>query len=86
MFCHITENWRGRPLTDHETIVQLIGATTSEQGLTIEAALDRQVYPTGIKITDEQLAAVALEPDAFHGEWNYIIRPRSKFLIDTLIS
>ena len=85
MFCHITENWRGRPLTDHETIIQLIGSTTTEQGLTIQAALDRNVYPVGIKVTPEELATVALERDAFHGEWNYTIRPRSPGN-DTLIS
>jgi hypothetical protein len=76
MFCHITENWRGRPLVSHEVIVQLIGHTTTRAGLSIRAELDAQSYPTGIKVTDAELAAVRLEPADFHGEWNYIISPK----------
>jgi Rhodopirellula transposase DDE domain len=75
MFCHITQNWRGRPLISHEVIVQLIGSTTTRTGLTIRAALDPNAYPTGIKVTDADLAAVRLAPAAFHGEWNYAIAP-----------
>ena len=75
MFCHITENWRGRPLVSHEVIVQLIGHTTTRTGLSIRAELDAQSYPTGIKVTDAELAAVQLKPAAFHGEWNYSILP-----------
>ena len=75
MFCHITENWRGRPLVSHEVIVQLIGHTTTCTGLSIRAELDAQSYPTGMKVTDAELAAVQLEPAAFHGEWNYSISP-----------
>jgi hypothetical protein len=85
MFCHITENWRGRPLIDHETIVELIGNTTTEQGLQIRAALDTNVYPIGIKVSNAELAAVQLEPAAFHGDWNYTIRPRNRSF-DTFIS
>ena len=61
MFCHITQNWRGRPLVSHEVIVNLIANTTTEQGLTIQAELDRGSYPTGIKVTDERLAAVNID-------------------------
>jgi hypothetical protein len=75
MFCHITENWRGRPLISHEAIVNLIGSTTTQTGLSIQAALDTGSYPTGVKVSDETLAAVRIERDHFHGEWNYTILP-----------
>jgi hypothetical protein len=77
MFCHITENWRGRPLVDHETIVQLIGATRTTTGLHIQAKLDRRSYPTGIKVTDAEMNEVNLIGEVFHGDWNYTIAPRS---------
>ena len=76
MFCHITKNWRGRPLESHEVIVNLIGSTTTEKGLRIQASLDHGRYQKGIKVTDKELAEVRLEKDAFHGEWNYAILPR----------
>lgn len=76
MFCHITQNWRGRPLVSHEVVVQLIGHTTTRTGLNIRAELDTHSYPTGVKVADAELAAVRLEPAAFHGEWNYSIAPR----------
>ena len=76
MFCHITQNWRGRPLVSHEVIVRLIGSTTTRAGLTIRADLDPGTYPTGVKIPDAALAAVQLEPADFHGDWNYTIAPR----------
>jgi hypothetical protein len=75
MFCHITQNWRGRPLVSHDVIINLIANTATDQGLTIRAELDPGSYPTGIKVTDEQLATVNITPDAFHGEWNYSIQP-----------
>jgi hypothetical protein len=75
MFCHITENWRGRPLVSHEVIVNLIANTATTQGLQIQAELDTARYPTGIKVTDKELAAVKLKPSEFHGEWNYCILP-----------
>jgi len=75
MFCHITQNWRGRPLVSHEVIINLISNTATEQGLSIRAELDRGSYPTGIKVTDEQLAAVRITPEGFHGDWNYSIQP-----------
>ena len=76
LFCFITKNWRGRPLTSYEVIVNLIANTTTETGLTVRAALDTNEYETGIEISDEQLARVKLTPAKFHGEWNYTIRPR----------
>jgi hypothetical protein len=76
MFCHITNNWRGRPLLTRQTVVQLIGSVTTEQGLRVRAALDENSYDAGIKVTDDELAAMVIERDEFHGEWNYRIRPR----------
>jgi len=76
MFCHITENWRGRPLVSRAVIVNLIGNTKTRTGLTIKAALDENYYPTGIKVSDEELAAVHIKRDKFHGDWNYTILPR----------
>jgi transposase len=78
MFSHITENWRGRPLISHEVIVNLIGNTTTKKGLTIQAELDTNIYPTGIEVSDEDLVRVRIEPDAFHGDWNYRILPLLK--------
>jgi hypothetical protein len=75
MFCHITQNWRGRPLTSYAVIVQLIGSTKTTTGLQIRAELDEHTYPPKEKVTDEQLAKVRLKPAPFHGEWNYSIAP-----------
>ena len=77
LFCFITKNWRGRPLTSYQAIVHLIGSTTSKKGLTVRAVLDTHPYETGRKITDKQLAQVNSTPAEFHGEWNYTIRPRA---------
>ena len=77
MFSFITMNWRGRPLTTLRTIIELISATTTKTGLSIQADYDPNWYPTGIKITNKELAAVPLEPRAFHGEWNYTINAQS---------
>jgi hypothetical protein len=76
LFCFITKNWRGRPLTSYEVIVNLIGNTTTKTGLTVRAALDPNRYETGIEVSDEQLAQVNWTPAQFHGEWNYTIRPK----------
>jgi hypothetical protein len=76
MFSFISLNWRGRPLVSHEVIVSLIGSTTTQTGLRIEAALDPRPYPTKIRVSDADLARVNVEEHAFHGEWNYTIRPR----------
>jgi hypothetical protein len=78
MFCHITQNWRGRPLVSHDVIIGLIANTGTAQGLKIQAELDTANYPTGVKVTDQELAAVRLEPGAFHGEWNYCILPNRR--------
>ena len=75
MFCHITQNWRGRPLTDYAVIVQLIGNTRTTAGLKICAELDNHVYPLKETVTAEQLAQVRLTPATFHGEWNYTVTP-----------
>jgi Rhodopirellula transposase DDE domain len=75
MFAHITQNWRGRPLISHEVIISLIANTTTRAGLKIRAELDCKSYPTGIKVSDEELADLALERDDFHGEWNYQLLP-----------
>lgn len=77
MFCHITENWRGRPLISHEVVVNLIANTTTRKGLRIEAQLDTNKYATGIKVTAKQMAQLNLHRADFHGkDWNYTIKPR----------
>jgi hypothetical protein len=76
--CHITQNWRGRPLIRHEVVINLIAATKTQKGLTIQAELDEGCYPTSIKVSDEELAMVNLQPDEFHGDWNYCITPTRK--------
>jgi hypothetical protein len=75
LFCHITQNWRGRPLVSHEIIVKLISNTTTTEGLKVQAALDRRHYPTQKKITPQDLAQVHVLPAGFHGDWNYTIVP-----------
>jgi hypothetical protein len=76
MFCHITNNWRGRPLLSRQVVVNLIGSVTTAQGLRVKAALDENAYEAGIKVSDAELATIAIERDEFHGEWNYRIAPR----------
>jgi hypothetical protein len=76
LFCHITENWRGRPLVDHETVVQLIGSVRTTTGLTVTARLDRRPYPAGVKVPDAEMDRLDLTPADFHGEWNYTLHPR----------
>jgi len=71
LFSHISMNWRGRPLTSHEVVVDLIAATTTRSGLAVRAERDEGSYPTGTKVTDAELAAVSREAHNFHGEWNY---------------
>ena len=75
LFSQITMNWRGRPLTSHETILQLIGATTTATGLTVTATLDTGSYPIGIKISNREMAALPITRDEFHGDWNYTPHP-----------
>jgi hypothetical protein len=74
LFSHISMNWRGRPLEDYETIVQLIGATTTTTGLKVKARLDRRRYRTGVNVDDAVLDGLNLTLSEFHGEWNYTLR------------
>jgi len=80
LFSQIAINWRGKPLTSHEVVVQLIANTTTHTGLRVRAALDKNRYPTGIKVTTKELASLNLRPAKFHGEWNYTITPSGKLL------
>ncbi|MGW5276087.1 ISAzo13 family transposase [Streptomyces sp. NPDC004044] len=75
LFSHITMNWRGRPLTSHEVIVQTIAATTTHTGLRVHAELDTNTYPTGAKVTDAAMAALPISRHTFHGDWNYVLHP-----------
>ena len=76
LFCHITQNWRGRPLTDRVAVVELIGATTTKSGLKVECALDTRIYQKGIRVSDAEMVDLAITGDPFHPEWNYTIKPR----------
>src|SRR3954471_24882426 len=78
LFAHISRNWRGKPLVSHQVIVQLIGATTTQTGLTVRCEIDASRYPKGIKVTDAEMAELAIERDPFHGEWNYTISPNQQ--------
>ena len=75
LFCHITRNWRGRPLESLEIVVNLIASTTTAEGLKVGAAVDQDIYPTGIKIDDAPMKALRITPDPFQGDWNYAITP-----------
>jgi len=77
LFSHISMNWRGRPLTSHEVVVELIAATTTRTGLTVRAELDQATYPKGVKVSDEELASLPLVRHEFHGDWNYTVHPRN---------
>ena len=77
LFSAISQNWRGKPLVTHEVIINLISATTTNNGLRVESPLDTNLYPKGIKISDKQMAEVQLRREGFHGDWNYSILPRS---------
>jgi hypothetical protein len=77
MFCHITQNWRSRPLTDRAAVVELIAATTTKTGLKIESALDTRTYAKGIKVSKAEMNRLDIRGDTFHPEWNYTITPRT---------
>jgi hypothetical protein len=77
LFSFISSNWRSEPLRDYETIVRLIANTTTAKGLTVRCRLDRRRYPAGRKVSDAEMGTVNLTPQSFHGEWNYLIRPRA---------
>ena len=76
LFCHITQNWRGRPLTDRLAVVELIAATTTKAGLKVESTLDTRTYEKGIKVSAAEMKSLDIKGDEFHPEWNYTIRPR----------
>ena len=78
LFCHITQNWRGRPLTSRSAVVELIAATSTKTGLTVRCELDANTYEKGISVTDAEMAALNIQGDAFHPEWNYTIKPRCR--------
>jgi hypothetical protein len=75
LFSHITMNWRGKPLVSYQTIISLIGATTTEKGLTVRCEQDDAIYQKGAKVTDAEMAEINIHRDEFHGEWNYTIKP-----------
>ena len=75
LFCHISQNWRGRPLISYQVIINSIAATTTSSGLKVFARLDERDYPQKVQVSDDQLAAVNLARDSFHPEWNYTISP-----------
>ena len=77
LFCHISQNWRGRPLRAYETIINLIGATTTSTGLTVTAQLDTAPYPTGVKVSGLEMKNLPITRDPWHGEWNYTISAHS---------
>jgi len=78
LFCHITQNWRARPLADRVAVVELIASTTTKTGLRIECALDTEVYEKGIKVSDAEMRNLKIRGDKFHPEWNYTVVPRSR--------
>jgi hypothetical protein len=78
LFCHITQNWRGKPLTSRETVVELIASTTNKTGLTVRCELDTREYPKGVKVSDADMATLNIKGDIFHPEWNYTISPRAE--------
>ncbi len=85
LFCHITQNWRGRPLISHEVIVNLIGSTTTAKGLTVQATLDENAYPTKKRVSKSEFSQLRLQRAEFHGEWNYTLLPR-RTEVEALIS
>jgi Rhodopirellula transposase DDE domain len=77
LFCHVTRNWQGQPLEDYQVVIELLTATTTDAGLRVHAKLDVSQYQKGRKVSDQELAKLNLRPARFHGDWNYVIRPRS---------
>ena len=75
LFAYISQNWRGKPLVSHQVIIQLIGATTTDTGLTVTCDIDAGCYPKGIKVSDAEMDAINIERHTFHGDWNYTIKP-----------
>jgi hypothetical protein len=79
MFCHITQTWRGKPLVSRVAVVNLIAATTTKTGLTVQCELDEKSYAKGIKVSDAEIATLNIESDPWHPEWNYTIKPRPTY-------
>jgi hypothetical protein len=77
LFCHITQNWWGKPLTTRETVVELIASATTTTGLTVKCELDTRNYPKGIKVSDAEMKTLNIEGAPFHPEWNYTMLPRA---------
>ena len=86
LFSAITQNWRGKPLISHETVVDLIAATTTRTGLRVRSELDTGAYPKGVTVPDAEMKTLYLRPDAFHGEWNYSILPRERLPLTEAVS
>ncbi len=82
MFSFISINWRGRPLRTYDTIINLIGNTTNRGGMGVRARLDRRRYPTGRKVSVKEFRALKIERDEFHGDWNYVIKPRKEMSLE----
>ena len=78
LFSYISQNWRPQPLVSYRVIVDLISATTTDTGLTVHCELDTNAYPKGIAVSDEEMDAINITRDDFHGEWNYTIRPGNR--------
>jgi DDE family transposase len=78
LFAYIAQNWRGKPLVSHQGIVQLIGSTTTETGLKFCCEIDGNLYPKGVKVSDQELAELNIKGNAFHPEWNYTISPNQQ--------
>lgn len=78
LFSYISINWRGKPLTSLETIIELISHTTTKEGLTVAAVIDKNIYPTGVKVSDDEMERLNIVRDEFHGEWNYTIKPQEE--------
>lgn len=76
LFCHITRNWRGVPLESHQVVVSLVSSTRTAEGLEVHCRLDENDYPKGRKITDAEMSGIRIKRNAFHGDWNYEIKPR----------
>jgi transposase len=76
LFSYISVNWRARPLTSLETVIELISSTTTKQGLSVQAMADQNTYPTGIKVSPEEMAGLTIVREAFHGDWNYTLLPQ----------
>ena len=84
LFCHITQNWRGRPLTDRLAVVELIGATTTRTGFKVACAIDARTYEKGVKVSNAEMASLNITGDQFHPEWNYTIKPRQSAIAKQL--